>query len=197
VVLIVVPGPDMMFIVATAVRGGSLAGLSAAAGTAVGLMVHTAAAVLGLSAVITALPVLFPVLRWAGVCYLLLLAARAFRRGPLAGAGERAAAGAAPSRLQAFRRAVVVDVLNPKSSLFFVAFLPQFVVPGRGHLDEQFLLLGATFVAIDLVVDGLVGVASGRFAERLRHSRRLTRGLDIASGTILVALAAWLAGSAS
>jgi threonine/homoserine/homoserine lactone efflux protein len=186
VILIVTPGPDMLFIAAIAARGGPAVGLSAALGTSAGLAVRTAGAVLGLAALLSAVPVLHELLRWVGVAYLLYLAVRAFRENPLADE-EVVAAG------DAFWRGFLVDVLNPKSILFFVAFLPQFVAADRGHLHAQFLVLGVTFVLLDLLVDGTVGLVSGRLGRNLRHGRRFTRGLGALRGTIFTALAVRLA----
>jgi len=92
-------------------------------------------------------------------------------------------------------RAPVIDLLKPKSILFFVAFLPQFVAPGLGHLGGQFLVLGATFVLIDLLVDGPVGLVSGRFAQTLRRSHRIARGLSVFSGFAFAGLAVRMAVS--
>jgi threonine/homoserine/homoserine lactone efflux protein len=190
VILIVIPGPDMMFIVSVGARGGPAAGLLAAAGAAVGLTVHTAAAVLGLSALFTALPALYHLLRWAGASYLLYLAVKAFRaRSPAAEGNGQAAGISCPSRFRAFWQAVVIDVLNPKTILFFVTFLPQFVAPDLGNVSLQFLILGITFVLADLVIDGLIGLASGRLTRALRRSRRVARGLNVISGTVLAGLA--------
>jgi threonine/homoserine/homoserine lactone efflux protein len=184
VILIVTPGPDMLFIAAVAARGGPAVGVSAALGTAVGLSVHTAGAVLGLATLFAALPALHLLLRWAGAAFLLYLAVRAFGEKPL-GDKEPVAVGKAG----AFWRGFLVDVLNPKSILFFVAFLPQFVTPGRGHLPAQFLILGASFVLIDLVVDGAAGLVSGQLGRMLGRGRRVGRGLTVLSGTVYTGLA--------
>jgi threonine/homoserine/homoserine lactone efflux protein len=192
VIVIVVPGPDMFFIVATAVRGGPVTGFVAALGTAVGLAVHTTAAVLGLSALIAAVPPLYDMLRWAGAGYLLYLAVSMFRPDASDG-GPPVVSSRGPGRSRAFWHGVVVDVLNPKTVLFFVALLPQFVDPTLGHTEGQLLLLGATFVLTDLVIDGLIGFSSGRLAQGTHRGRRMTRGLEVASGMVFVGLALKLA----
>ncbi|GAA4391145.1 LysE family translocator [Actinomadura verrucosospora] len=185
--LCVTPGPDMMFIVAMGGRGGPVTGLMAAAGVATGALTHAVAATLGLSALFTALPALYHVLRWAGAAYLLFLAVRSFRdRGE---PGEEGAAPVGPGRLRAFWQGVVTNLLNPKVILFNIAFLPQFVNPSVGHPMVQLLVLGVTLVLLGLVVDACVGLLSGRLANLLRRSRRVARGLNIFSGTVFTGLA--------
>jgi threonine/homoserine/homoserine lactone efflux protein len=190
VIIIVVPGPDMLFIVAAATRGGPAAGLMATAGTAVGLTVHTAAAVCGLSALFGAIPALAGLLRWGGAAYLLYLAARAFRAGAsVSGEDPPAATIQGAGRSRAFWQAIAVDLCNPKTIVFFVAFLPQFVTPRLGHVGLQLVVLGATFVLTDLVIDGAIGLVAGRFAQTIRRGRRIGRGLDLLAGTVFIGLA--------
>ncbi|MFG2950944.1 LysE family translocator [Streptomyces adustus] len=190
--LCVTPGPDMMFIVAMGGRGGPAAGVLAACGVACAMLVHSAAAALGLSALFAALPVLYHVLRWAGAAYLLHLAVKAFRARSLPGE-EGAPAG--PGLRRAFWQGAVTNLLNPKVILFNIAFLPQFVDPELGHVREQLLALGLTIVTMGFVVDGSVGLLSGRLSALLRRSRRVARGLNVFSGTVFAALALRLAAS--
>lgn len=194
--LCLTPGPDMMFIVAMGGRGGPAAGVMAAAGVGTGALTHAVAAMLGLSALFTALPTLYHVLRWAGAAYLLYLAVKAFRdRGDPANDAPAAGPGAprADRRRAYWRRAywqgVVTNLLNPKVILFNVAFLPQFVNPSLGHPMMQFLVLGVTLVLIGLAVDSGVGLLSGRLADLLRSSRRVARCLNVFSGTVFTGLA--------
>ncbi|WBO64731.1 LysE family translocator [Streptomyces camelliae] len=184
--LCVTPGPDMMFIVAVGSRGGPLTGLTAAVGVACAMFVHTVAAALGLSALFLTLPTLYHALRWAGAAYLLFLAFRAFR-----GDGGTAETEAVPGRgrRRAFWRGAVTNLLNPKVILFNVSFLPQFVNPELGHVREQFLVLGCTITLMGVMVDGSVGLLSGKLASLLRRSRRVARGLDWFSGTVFTGLA--------
>ncbi|MFI1356553.1 LysE family translocator [Streptomyces sp. NPDC020898] len=190
--LCVAPGPDMMFIVAMGGRGGPVTGVLAALGVAAGALVHALSAALGLSALFTTLPVLYHVLRWLGAAYLLYLAVKAFRdRSPLAAEEDTAAASgpAGPGRRRAFWQGAVTNLLNPKMILFNVAFLPQFVNPGLGHVSWQLLLLGLTLVLMGLTVDVSIGLLSGRLSSALRSSRRVARGLNIFSGTVFTGLA--------
>ncbi|MGW7403443.1 LysE family translocator [Streptomyces sp. NPDC054833] len=190
--LCITPGPDMMFIVAMGGRGGPLTGVTAAFGVACAMFVHSVAAALGLSALFLTLPALYHVLRWAGAAYLLYLAVKAFR----SGAAPVAADGAADTgRRRAFWRGAVTNLLNPKVILFNVSFLPQFVNPELGHVREQFLVLGVTITLMGLLVDGSVGLLSGKLSALLRRSRRVARGLDIFSGTVFAGLAVRLAAT--
>ncbi|WP_181791677.1 LysE family translocator, partial [Streptomyces phytophilus] len=181
-VLSITPGPDMMFIVAMGGRGGSGMGVMAAAGVACGMLVHACAAALGLSALFGALPVLYHVLRWLGAAYLLYLAVRAFRDrsvpGDEDGAADADGKRSGPRPRRAFWQGMVTNLLNPKVIMFNIAFLPQFVDPGRGHLPLQLLVLGITGVVVGFCVDGSVGLLSGRLSRALRRSRRLARGLN-------------------
>lgn len=199
-VLSVTPGPDMMFIVAMGGRGGSGMGVMAAAGVACGMLVHACAAALGLSALFGALPVLYHVLRWLGAAYLVYLAIRAFRDRSVPGDEDDAPAGAdgqrsGPRHRRAFWQGMITNLLNPKVIMFNIAFLPQFVDPGRGHLPLQLFVLGITGVVVGFCVDGSVGLLSGRLSRALRRSRRLARGLNIFSGTVFAGLAVRLAAS--
>ncbi|MEV0651003.1 LysE family translocator [Phytomonospora sp. NPDC050363] len=190
--LCLTPGPDMLFVVAMGARGGPVAGVMAATGVAFGALVHAVAAVLGLSALFTTLPVLYHAIRWAGAAYLLYLAVKAFRdRSGLGSEDERAASERAsgPGLLRAFWQGTVTNLLNPKVILFNVVFLPQFVSPGLGHVGRQLLILGATLVLAGLAVDASIGLLAGRLSSLLRRSRRVARGLGIFSGSVFAALA--------
>ena len=159
-VLMLTPGPDMLFVLASGVRSGSRAGFVAAVGVAVGETIHLLAAAAGLAALFQAAPLLYDLVRFAGAAYLLWLGVRSLRSrgGPAAADGR----GGAPSTRRAFWRGLITNVLNPKMALFTVALLPQFVDPSRGQVPAQFLVLGACFVAIEIMVDGTVGLAAGR-----------------------------------
>ncbi|MFH9009468.1 LysE family translocator [Streptomyces afghaniensis] len=185
--LCITPGPDMMFIVAMGGRGGPTAGLMAAFGVACAMLVHAVAAALGLSALFTALPTLYHVLRWAGAAYLLYLAVKAFRDRSVPGEEATGSAGAGMRR--AFWQGAITNLLNPKVILFNVAFLPQFVDPSLGHVQGQLMLLGITIVVMGFLWDGSVGLLAGRLAALLKRSARVNRWLNIASGTVFTGLA--------
>ncbi|WP_329113441.1 LysE family translocator [Streptomyces sp. NBC_01465] len=195
-VLCITPGPDMMFIVAMGGRGGPSTGVLAALGVACAMFVHALAAALGLSALFLALPELYHVLRWVGAAYLFYLAVKAFRDRSLPGedAGEDGGR-PGPVRRRAFWQGALTNLLNPKVILFNVSFLPQFVDPRLGHMTGQLMILGLTIVVMGFVVDGSIGLLSGRLSAMLRRSRRVARGLNIFSGTVFAGLAVRLAAA--
>jgi threonine/homoserine/homoserine lactone efflux protein len=188
VVLVLIPGPDMMFIIAVGVRGGPAAGFVAAVGVAVGLIIHAIVAALGLTALFQAAPFAYDFLRFAGAVYLLWLGLRALLT-------QQEPTGPLPVALQTrrvFGRALLTDLLNPKVILFNAAFLPQFVDPALGHVGWQFAILGACFVAIDLAIDGPIGLLAGRLGRWLTQRRGTTRAVNMFAGAVFVGLAGWL-----
>jgi threonine/homoserine/homoserine lactone efflux protein len=188
-VLMVTPGPDMLFCLASGLRGGPRSGFLAATGAATGEVVHISSAAVGLAALFRAAPLLFHTVRLLGAAYLLLLGIRAFRhRNQGVGGGN----GAAGSANRAYWRGLLTNLLNPKMALFTIALLPQFTDPQAGNLALQFLILGACFVALEIAVDGTVGILAGRLA-RLLRARKARRNLNLTAGSIYLGLGAKLA----
>lgn len=191
------PGADMTFVALSAARGGHRAGVAAAAGISAGCLVHILFAVVGLSALIAASQPAFAVVKWAGVAYLLYLAVTLLR-GSSGGepvANLRTANGAAC----AFRQAALVNVLNPKVGIFFLAFLPQFVEPGIAAPWRQILALGIVFNLSGILVNACVAVFSAAAARRLRANKSIGEELGRVSrwfaATVMGALAVKLAMS--
>jgi threonine/homoserine/homoserine lactone efflux protein len=178
--LLLVPGPAVLYIVAQSAEHGRLAGVLSVAGIHLGTLVHTAAAAVGLSALIVSSAVAFSVVKYAGAAYLVYLGLRRLLgREP----AERVETRDEPlGRLVA--QGAVVNVLNPKTALFFLAFLPQFVDPDRA-VWPQVVVLGLTFVVLGFVTDGLYALAAGSFAGWIRRRRELMR---YASGSIFLGL---------
>jgi len=164
-VLTVAPGPDVMFLATVSARYGSVRGAMLALGLAAGNLVHTAAAALGVTAVVVASPRAFGAVRIAGIAYLMYLAFVTFRDEGSAGGGRAQAPALSAARL--FARGVLMNVMNPKVMLLFLAFFPQFVDPTRGPVAAQMLLLGAVFTAQVVVVFGGVAVLFGLAGRRL------------------------------
>jgi threonine/homoserine/homoserine lactone efflux protein len=184
-----VPGPGMVFIVANGITGGPRAGLAAAFGAAAGMVVHTVAAALGLAALFLHAPLAYDLVRIAGAGYLLWLAVKAFRS---AGVAVPAQPGAPAGTARVFVRALANNLANPKVILFFVSYLPQFVDRSRGHVTVQFLVLGALFLLVGLVVvDIPIGLCAGRAGRLLARRAAVGRLLGKAAGTIYAGLAAW------
>jgi threonine/homoserine/homoserine lactone efflux protein len=184
-VLLITPGPAVLYIVARSVEQGRLAGLVSALGVHVGTLVHVAAAALGVSALLVSSALAFNVVKYLGALYLVYLGVR-----KLLGRDETAGGQAlAPRSLrQLFVQGVVVNVLNPKTALFFLAFLPQFVDVTRGAVGFQILVLGMVFVALGVLSDGLYAVAAGTAGTWLRREGRFIRAERYVSGSVFVGL---------
>ena len=180
------PGADMMFCLGQGLRGGARAALAADAGIALGCMVTVFVAGIGLGAAVAAVPWVFDAIRWAGVAYLLWLAVQSLRQ-PLGGREAKVL-----SSRRAFTDALVINLTNPKVVLFILAFIPQFIDPGRSVLG-QFLVFGAILSLGGLIVNGAVGVFAGSLGRALTRSPRLERGLRVASASIFGVLALRLA----
>lgn len=161
-----VPGADMAYVTAAAARNGWRAGIAASLGVAAGVLVHTLLAVAGISALIASSPMLFDALKWLGAAYLVYLAAQLVR-----GGGKDAAPAAAPQRTFAatFRGGALVNLLNPKVALFFVAFLPQFIDPGAASRPLQMLALGLWFILVGTLVNIVAGVLAAGASRGLRN----------------------------
>jgi threonine/homoserine/homoserine lactone efflux protein len=184
-VLLVVPGPAVLYIVAQSIEQGRVAGLVSMLGIQVGGLVHVAAAALGLSALLVQSAVAFSIVKYAGAAYLVYLGLRRlFGRERLETGLERA-----PKTLgRLFRQGIVVNVLNPKTALFFFAFLPQFVDPDAGSVGLQIALLGLLFIGIAVVSDGAYAVAAGTAADWVRGNPRFISVERWVSGSIFVGL---------
>src|SRR5690606_27608879 len=175
-----VPGPSVVYVVARTTAHGRGAGLCSMAGLETGAALHVVAAAAGLAALLARSPALFDAVRWCGAAYLVWLGVGELRaagsRGASPGAPEHAAP-ASPRRWRLFADGVVVDVLNPKTALFFLAFLPQFADPSRGAVAPQLALLGGLFVALAVLVDSSYAVLADRLSWRLRASEVARRRL--------------------
>ena len=182
------PGADMMFCLGQGLKSGRPAAMAANVGIALGGMVHTLLAALGLGALLAAHPAAFEAIRWLGVGYLLLLAVSALRSSPFA----TEAPVRSTSTAWAFWQGLMVNLLNPKVILFILAFLPQFVDPNRPIL-QQFLTLGLVFSLGGLLVNGAVGLFAGSIGQRVARSAGLATWLARISATIFGALALRLA----
>jgi len=189
----IAPGPDMLFILATGARGGPRSGLLATAGVASSEILQITAVAAGLSALFAAAPAAFTALRLCGAAYLLYLGIQALRSARRGGPVSAGPAGPAPSGRYAFARGAVTNLANPKMVTFVVAFLPQFVDRGLGHVPLQFAVLGSIFIAFEILVDGTVGLTAGRLGGWVGRRRRARQALDAGSGTVMVALACRLA----
>lgn len=190
VLLALSPGPDNLFVMTQAAQHGRKAGLLVTLGLCTGLLFHTAAVTFGLAALFKASAVAFTVLKFAGAGYLLYLAWQAFRvsaqTGPL-----KAIDRINPAAL--YRRGIIMNITNPKVSIFFLAFLPQFADPAKGTLSMQILLLGGVFIFATIVVFGAISVLAGVFGEHFRRSAFAQKVLNRTAAGIFAGLALKLA----
>ena len=184
--LLVVPGPAVLYVVTRSVAQGRRAGLISVLGVHVGSVVHVAAAALGLSALLASSATAFGVVKVLGAGYLIWLGARKLLRRE-----DVTVEDVAPvSQRRLFTQGIVVNVLNPKTAIFFLAFLPQFVNPARGPVAPQILVLGVSFIVLGMLSDGAYALLAGALAGRLRHTVRARRRLDRASGLVYLGLGA-------
>ncbi len=182
--LLVVPGPAVVYIVARSIDQGRWAGIVSALGLAVGSVVLVIAATFGVSAILATSPRAFDVLRYGGGAYLALLGIRTLA------AKDRRFDDAAPEAVRlrrVFAEGIVVNLLNPKTALFFFAFLPQFVNPA-GRVRLQIALFGLTFSLMGVVTDSVYATVAGAVAGRLRNDRGFPRLRRIVTGSVYVGL---------
>jgi len=187
-VLLAIPGPAVLYIIATSVEGGRRHGLLSVAGIHIGSLVHVVAAVAGLSALIVSSAIAFSTVKYVGAAYLVYVGIRKWLE-----RDEPAGLEARPPRRgrRVFSQGIVVNVLNPKTALFFLAFLPQFIDRDR-TVWTQIAVLGLCWVALGLVSDGAYALAGGTIGRFIRRRRKAVR---YASGGIFVGLGAVAATS--
>lgn len=186
ILLDLAPGPDNIFVLTQSALYGRRAGFMVTLGLCTGLVVHTSLVAFGVAALIQASPVAFTVLKTVGAGYLLYLAWGAFR--------TRASALPADgvpglTSLQYYRRGIIMNVSNPKVSVFFLAFLPQFADPANGPMAPQIFLLGAIFMALALVIFGAIAILAGTLGDQLRRSPRIQVNMNRVVGLVFVVLA--------
>lgn len=191
-VILVTPGPAVLYIIARSVDQGRLAGIVSTLGVGFGTMFHVAAAALGISALLATSAVAFSVLKYLGAAYLIYLGIRKLmERDPDPGQHVRA-----PESLdRIFWQGVVVNVLNPKTALFFLAFLPQFIDVPRGHATLQMILLGLLFVVMGIFSDGVWALFAGSAGSWLKNHLGFLRAQRYFSGSVFIALGVIMAVS--
>ena len=188
-VLAVMPGPGILYVLGRTLNGGRREGVLSALGTFLGGFVHAIAASIGLSAILVASAAAFQIVRYAGAAYLIYLGImmignRHLRvmENNLNTAGH-----------QSFLQGITTEVLNPKTALFFLSFIPQFVVPGKGHAGLQFLVLGSISVALNTAVHLVVVFFAAALAKRLRCSESFNSKQRATSGVGMIGLGLYVA----
>lgn len=188
--LMIIPGPDMLFVTANALGGGVRTGMAAMLGVASGAYLHILAAAFGISAILQTSQTAYDVVRLCGAAYLAYLGIRFLR-------SRSSVLEISPSREKAvwkvYRQGVITNLFNPKAALFTLSFVPQFVSTGAGPVWSQMLVLGLIIVAIMIAVELPIVLASGRFSAWLTKQSGASRLLDKAIGFMLLGLAAYIA----
>jgi threonine/homoserine/homoserine lactone efflux protein len=184
--LAIAPGPDNVFVLTQSALHGRLSGLVVMFGLCTGLLVHTGAVAFGVAIIFQASAFAFTLLKIVGAAYLLWLAWQLFRVSPeqlhISGNQQK-------SLGTLYRRGIIMNVTNPKVSIFFLAFLPQFADPDRGPISVQMLALGGIFILATILVFGSVALIGAAMGEWLNRSERAQRAMNRVAGTIFVGLA--------
>jgi threonine/homoserine/homoserine lactone efflux protein len=183
--LLLVPGPAVLYITARSANQGRLAGLVSVLAIETANFLQALAATLGLSAILLSSALAFDVVKYLGAAYLIYLGIRKLISSDN-GAGEGIVKRESLWRI--YWQGFVVNLLNPKTALFFVAFLPQFVNPEKGNITQQTLLLGALFVGMAIITDSLYALLASSLAERLRGNRSFQKGEQYFAGLVYVGL---------
>jgi threonine/homoserine/homoserine lactone efflux protein len=196
VLLAVTPGPGIFYVLARTLAGGRREGFESSIGTFFGGLFHVLAAALGVSAILAASSVAFHTVKYAGAAYLVLLGIRMIRSRDIP-LPENSPGGSSTRAAGAFRQGVLTEVLNPKTALFFLSFIPQFISPGRGHVFLQFAVLGILSVTLNTAADIAVVLLATPLERKLKSSTSFRRRQRTASGLGMIGLGAYLAVSDS
>ena len=195
VLLAIAPGPGMLYVLARSLAGGKREGVLSAFGTFLGGTVHVFAAALGISIILAKSAIAFATVKYAGAAYLCVLGVRMIvdaRKD----SGELVVQDVMPKRNPLWQ-GVATEVLNPKTALFFLSFIPQFVVRTNGHVFLQFVALGTISVALNTTADLVVIALAGPLGEKIRSSAVFRRRQRTATGVIMIGLGTYLATSES
>src|SRR5712671_4332139 len=186
-VLAITPGPGIFYVLARTLGGGRPEGIDSSLGTFLGGLFHVLAAALGVSAILAASAVAFHTVKYVGAAYLIWLGVRMIRT-----RNAEVTFTAAPSQ-DAFRQGIFTEALNPKTALFFLSFIPQFIAPERGHVFWQFVMLGVISVAMNTAADLVVVYLAAPLERKLKSSAAFRRGQRVASGVGMIGLGAYVA----
>jgi len=183
ILLTLAPGPDILYVIAQSISSGKRAGIITALGLCTGLIFHTTAASFGVSELFRQSPLAFNLVKYAGAAYLFWLAWQAFReKGGSGGLTDVSA----KSNAQLYRQGILMNLLNPKVALFFLAFLPQFVSPGDIAISVQMLILGGIFIIQAIAVFSAVSVLSGHIGSLIKRSESASKYISISKGIIFI-----------
>ena len=192
VLVVIVPGPGMLFVISRSIAGGRKAGIISALGTSTGIAVHILAAGFGLSIIIFATEIGFRIMKWVGGIYLIFLAWKAFthRQAFTLESGK-----ADISHASIFWQGVLVNALNPKVALFFIAFIPQFVNPASWSIPAQTIVLGSIFMVFTVIIFIVYGISAAMIRKWVIEWPRVHKVIDWTTGSLFVFLGIRLAFS--
>lgn len=186
------PGPDLIYILSKTIAQGRKIGIASSLGVCSGALVHVAAAALGLSAILATSALAFSIVKYAGAAYLIYLGIKALRsKGTTFDIPEKKAI--EMTAWKAFRQGALIDILNPKVAIFFMAFLPQFVRPALGHTSIQIMVLGFLVIMVAIVVESFIVLTAAQTTDFFRKNRRFSVYLDRTLGSVLIGLGIRLA----
>jgi threonine/homoserine/homoserine lactone efflux protein len=184
--LLLIPGPSVLYILTRSVDQGRLAGFISVLGIQTGTLFHVAGAALGLSAILLSSALAFSIVKYLGAAYLIYLGVRKLLSREEIRPDETTVEKASYRRI--YSQGVIVNVLNPKTALFFFAFLPQFVDTDRGAVAPQMLFLGIVFTLMALCTDGMYAFLAGTLGNRLKSSLRFWRAQKYFAGSVYIGL---------
>jgi threonine/homoserine/homoserine lactone efflux protein len=193
ILLVLTPGPGLFYVLARSLAGGRKEGVLSSLGTFVGGIVQVVAAATGLSALLATSALTFSIVNYAGAGYLIYLGVRMIK----ASNEALPTASVEPVQRNSFRQGIWTEVLNPKTALFFLAFVPQFVSPMKGHLFLQFVMLGGLSVALNTSADLVVATFAGTVSDNLKRNPRIQRRQRLASGFGMIGLGVYVGCSGS
>ncbi len=184
------PGPDNIFVLTQSARHGRRAGMAVMSGLCTGLIAHSTAVAFGVAVIFQTSEPAFTLLKYVGAAYLVYLAWQAFRA-PVKPIAAGAAGAARYGKL--YRRGIIMNITNPKVSIFFLAFLPQFADPARGPVQIQILCLGGLFIVATILVFGGIALLAGTLGQWLNRSTSIQKALNRVAGVVFIGLALKLA----
>jgi threonine/homoserine/homoserine lactone efflux protein len=187
-VLAVTPGPGIFYVLARSLAGGKREGIESSLGTFVGGLFHVVAAALGISAILAASAVAFHTVKYAGAAYLVFLGVKMIRT-----RNSELNVAISPSSKNAFAQGILTEALNPKTALFFLSFIPQFIATHAGHIFLQFIVLGATSVILNTAADLGVVLAAAPLERKLKNSPTFRTRQRVTSGIGMIGLGAYVA----
>lgn len=188
VVINISPGPDLIYILSRTVTHGRRIGLASSLGVGTGAFFHVVAAAIGISTILMASALAFTVVKLIGAAYLIFLGVQALRSAGKSFIADTTTPTRPISAWEAYRQGVLIDVLNPKVAIFFMAFLPQFIRSDAGPVSAQLILMGLVVIAIGMIVELLVVLLAARTTGFFRSSTKVSKWLDRVMGSILMAL---------